>query len=125
MEQREKHASKETIQAAVKAGPHSALYNSGILCHPSEDFPDACSSTAVTLMRHGKVVDAKDFRLEGNVYLDGTCDQHLIQDLKRAAWAVVQVSDDGVVEASAFGPVPSSLPQTSQAGEYSALAAAE
>jgi hypothetical protein len=38
---------------------------------------------------------------------------------------VAQVDKDGTVKAAAYGPVPSSLPQSSQSGEYSALAAAE
>ena len=36
-----------------------------------------------------------------------------------------EVNDKGEVEAAASGPVPACLPQTSQAGEYAALAAAE
>lgn len=123
--QRRAHATQKVIDAAIKAGPRSALYNRGIMQHPCEDYPEAQKDTMVTLVRHGKRVEAHEFTLEGNVHLDGTCDQRQILDLKRAAWAVVQVNDNGEVESAAFGPVPACLPQTSQAGEYAALAAAE
>jgi hypothetical protein len=82
-------------------------------------------AVGATFLMNGKVVEAKDFKLEGRVYLDGTCDQHPVRDLKRTAWAVAQVDESGTVRAAAYGPVPSSLPQSSQSGEYSALAAAE
>ena len=58
------------------------------------------------------------FKLEGNVHYDGACQNRHDPILSRASWGIVQVDAGGNVEASVFGNVPASLPQTPQSGEH-------
>ena len=123
-EARNKVASKKVQEAAKRAGPTSALYNRGFLPHPADDLPKAEEKVIMQLRSHGKVISRSDFELEGDLFLDGSCDQHPIKELRRASWAVTKINKEGVKIASACGPVPACLPQTSQGGEYTALAGA-
>ena len=63
-------------------------------------------------------------RFEGSIILDGSCFQSVVRELARAGWAFVFVSNQGHMLARVFGPAWAHLPQSSQAGEFSALAAA-
>eukprot|EP00959_Pyramimonas_sp_CCMP1952_P236513 4942670-Pyramimonas_sp.AAC.1 len=65
-----------------------------------------------------------NIRFEGSLFLDGSCIQSKIRELSRAGWAFVLLSDQGHLLARVLGPVCSHLPQSSQAGEFAALAAA-
>ena len=121
---REKAASPTIIKAAVKAGPNSSLYNRGLFAHPEESYPAAAEDLKVECTMKACRVTTEDFKLEGNVYLDGSCDQHMIKDLKRASWGIAVLIEQGETVASAKGAVPSDTIQTSQSGEYGALAAA-
>ena len=63
-------------------------------------------------------------RFEGDIFLDGSCFQSTIRELARAGWGFVLVSKQGHMLARVCGPVWAHLPQSSQAGEFSSLAAA-
>ena len=56
--------------------------------------------------------------------MDGSCDQHPIHELRRAAFAVVKMGEAEHEESVLMGTVPSILPQTAQAAEYCAAACA-
>ena len=60
----------------------------------------------------------------GWLYGDGSCDSSPVGELKRAASAVVQVSEDGHAVRRLTATVPNSWPQTSQSSEYLAAALA-
>ena len=62
--------------------------------------------------------------MPGWVCYDGSCAVSEHPELRRAAWAVVEVNGKGEVTATLSGPVWASLPQTPQAAEFSARAAA-
>ena len=62
--------------------------------------------------------------MEGDIYIDGSCTTGPFKELRRAAFAVVAMKEDGQVTATASSPLWRSLPQTPQAAEYVALAAA-
>ena len=55
------------------------------------------------------------------MFIDGSCDQHPIKDLRRAGWGGATLGADGKVDKEVFGCVPSCYPQTSQGGEHVAL----
>ena len=57
---------------------------------------------------------------DGDIYGDGSC----THPSARAGFGCVQIRPDGSLLKGIFGCVPSSLPQTSLAGEYSALSCA-
>ena len=60
------------------------------------------------------------------VAVDGSCEPHSLNDFMRASWALVFFDPaTQEIEHSACGPVWCSLPQSPQAGEFSALAAAQ
>ena len=62
--------------------------------------------------------------MQGQIFVDGSCDQHDIKVLKKASWRIVQTNDKGEVCGMARGVVPSQLPQSSQAGEFAAVTCA-
>ena len=62
--------------------------------------------------------------VNGNVFTDGSADRHPVAELRRAAWAVVWISEQGDTVAEITGAVLDSLPQTPQTGEYMAAPAA-
>ncbi len=57
-------------------------------------------------------------KLGGRLYVDGSCTQHVFQELRRAASALVVRQPGGGVEARYLLPVWAPLPQTPQAAEY-------
>ena len=71
-----------------------------------------------------EIEDHTCWALEGNVFYDGSCLQRGCNGLSRATWAAVQLGPDNQVVASVSGPVWRSLPQTAQAAEHCARAAA-
>jgi len=60
----------------------------------------------------------------GDLYVDGSCDQNIIRELRKAAFSVVAYNSEGVETGVFIAAVPPSLPQSAQSAEYSAAAAA-
>ena len=56
--------------------------------------------------------------MHGTICYDGSCTTSTHRGLRKAVWAVVEVSEDGRVIAPVSGPGWASLPQTPQAAEY-------
>ena len=120
-EAREAVASPSITKAAKKAGPNCALYNRGIFAHPADDFPEAASEPLASFTCNGVPADPDNWDFGGTICIDGSCDQHMIKDLKRAGWGAVAIDENGVVIATAKGVIPSDTTQSSQSGEYGAL----
>ncbi len=59
-----------------------------------------------------------NIRLGGRLYVDGSCTQHVFQELRRAASALVVRQPGEGIEARYLLPVWAPLPQTPQAAEY-------
>ena len=62
--------------------------------------------------------DCVGFDLQGLVYEDGSADVHVISELRRAGWGLVQVGPTGAALKRAYGPVPRDLPQTAYIAEW-------
>ena len=62
--------------------------------------------------------------MEGSIFTDGSCTRRFNSEFNRAAWAAVQIDSTGALQAVLKGIVPRTLPQTPQAAEYLAAAAA-
>ena len=56
--------------------------------------------------------------------MDGSCKPHVFADLSRAAWAAVQIDDQGEITRALTGVVPAHLPQIAQAAEHVAVSVA-
>eukprot|EP00973_Karenia_brevis_P063529 8828756-Karenia_brevis.AAC.1 len=111
--------------AATAAGPSSALFTRGIATHPAWKVPRPCSEGGIQFERNGITIhDPNQWCMQGNIFYDGSCEQRGSCDLSRAAWAAVEVNDDGVPTATMIGPVWAALPQTAQSAEYCARTAA-
>ncbi len=65
----------------------------------------------------------EDPRMEGHVFIDGSCSTSVFRGLQRAALALVQLDNDMKAVKTVSIPLWDSLPQTSQAAEYAAYAA--
>ena len=61
---------------------------------------------------------------DGEVFTDGCCFHPTNPLLARAGFSAVQMRQDGSVHKAVYGCVPAAFPQTSLAGEYSALTVA-
>ena len=62
--------------------------------------------------------------MRGRIYYDGSRMQCRDPDITRAAWAAVEVDENGAEQARLVGPVWAGLPQTAQSAEYAAWASA-
>jgi hypothetical protein len=89
--------------------------------HPADERPRPLESEGVTFE---SIVPMEVEGVQGDIYLDGSCTRHIVPELSCAGWVFVQLGEDGEVVAKAFGPVWRSLPQTPQAAEFCAYAAA-
>ena len=107
---------------AIAAGPLDPLYGRGLLPHPAECAPAPRAEGGECFQAFGEQCPVP-FTLEGNVYIDGSCTRTPCKELNRAGWGIVQLDCDGRPVRQASGPVWASLPQTSQAAEFAALAA--
>ena len=60
----------------------------------------------------------------GEVFLDGSCTKTFAKELNRASWAITKLDEStGELVARLHGPVWATLPQTSPAAEFCAMAA--
>ena len=91
---RDDAVSATIIRAALKAGPDSALYNRGFFAHPREDYPEAAKDPVANFTYRGTEATAENLEFQGRVFIDGSCDQHMIGDLKRAGWGAVATEDN-------------------------------
>ena len=118
---REAVSSRSIIKAALQADPDSALYNRGFFAHPTDDNPQAADDT-VGHFAMGRLAGSATSKKRDGLSLKGSCDQHMITDLRRAGWGAVAVGDEGNVMSVARGVIPADTIQSSQSGEYGALA---
>ena len=79
----------------------------------------------VLFERDGQVIeDSNEWGLSGVICYAGSCTVSRWNGVRRAAWAAVEIAEDGKVKAVLTGPVRANLPQTPQAAEYVARCAA-
>ncbi len=60
-------------------------------------------------------------RIGGKIYVDGSCTQNVIPELRRAATSLIACADDGDPQWIIRMAVPTPMPQTSQSAEFVAL----
>ena len=108
------------MREARAAGPMERFYVTGVFPHPADIWtpPDEVHNTV------WEEKEGLEGVMEGDIYIDGSCTTGPFKELRRAAFAVVAMKEDGQVTATASSPLWRSLPQTPQAAEYVALAAA-
>ena len=58
----------------------------------------------------------------GFAYTDGSCDNHIIKELRAAGWAVAFCDANGTRQGTLRGPVWEPLPASAQSAEYTAFA---
>ena len=71
----------------------------------------------------GELVSVAEAGMQGLLYQDGSSVPHVLAELARASWAVVQVDDAGRPVAQVNGVVPSYLPQTAPVAEWCSYSA--
>jgi len=114
------------LEEARQAGETSALWTKGWMEHPTQEWPEAleCDERVLQAVNEAgewEDVDPGDtatFDLQGLVYEDGSADVHVISELRRAGWGLVQVGPTGAALKRAYGPVPRDLPQTAYIAEW-------
>ena len=125
---RTEHFTPELLARARAEGPSSMLFGRGWMEHPTEEWPQAAQG--LDDPRRERVAadgtwdevsgDDGNWQLQGLVYQDGSCAPHVLSELARASWGVVQVTEEGLPEYRVFGPAPGALRQTAHTGEWCA-----
>ncbi len=112
------------VARARREGEGNKFFTTGIIPHPAEDRPGPAAAPMITIERHdgGSTEGMLDF--QGHFFVDGSCTTHEIPELRRAGWAVVVTNPVGELIATIRSPLWKDLPQTPQAAEFVAYAAA-
>ena len=115
---RARTATKSVVAKARKADNSSILYCRGLLPHPADVLPRPAATPSLSVKKCDKYVDFDTLDIGGEVFLDGSCDTHLINELRRAAFAVVERDDQGKDKNVIIGTVTADWLQTAQSSEY-------
>ncbi len=111
-----------------RASPASKFWTTGVFPHPAQTWPRPESEFKALVVGNesgSRGLDGWDCPSVGfgeHLYSDGSCAHHPIRGLARAGASSTQVDEDGRRVRAVYMPVPSSLPQTSQAGEHLGVA---
>ncbi len=114
------------LRDEVARRPVSQLrWTKGMLPHPGDIWPRPSAVAEPQADYEGDDQPALSElgipRLTGKLYVDGSCSQHVIPELRRAATAIVARDPERGVSWRIRMAVPSPMPQTSQAAEHVAL----
>ncbi len=114
------------LQAEVARGAVSKVTaTTGLIAHPGDVWPGPATCAAVEIdYGYGENAardDSDSPALHGQLYVDGSCSSHVVQELKRAAASVVAREPGGEATWRMRLPVPAPLPQTSQSAEFATL----
>ncbi len=113
------------IDEVARRPRNQVLWTSGLMPHPGDVLPRPADAPTLDVDYYGdgEPPMRSDGRpkIEGAVYVDGSCTSHVITELKRASTAMVAMGEDGSARWRVRMPVPTPMPQTSQAAEYAAL----
>ncbi len=115
------------LQAEVARRPATQTrWVTGFFPHPGDTWPRPATQAdpVVEFLGHGDPPRGEMNlpSLSGKVYSDGSCSQHAIKELRRAATAIVQHNpEQGGAWWRIRMAVPAPMPQSSQAAEYVAL----
>ncbi len=104
---------------------NNVFWTTGLIPHPAEEWPQPASSANMVYEWIGEAGPGLEDRagdgqprLQGSLYVDGSCTTNVFHELRRAATSVVQWSSARPEGWTLQMPVPSPLPQTPQAAEY-------
>ncbi len=102
-----------------------ARWTTGVIPHPGDIWPRPSADANPTAVYDGdgeRPLSADCIpRLRGQVYVDGSCTNHVIRDLRRAGTSIVTMGHDDAPLWRIRLPLPSPMPQTSQAAEFAAM----
>ncbi len=101
------------------------FWTSGLLPHPGDTWPRPAANPTLDVEYRGDgdppLREDGRPRISGTVYVDGSCTAHIITELKRASTSMVVMDGHGNAKWQVRMPVPTPMPQSSQAAEYAAL----
>ncbi len=112
------------VQQARREGPSKQFFTTGIMPHPADVWPKPAQGPDINVVRYDGESPEGVQRLSGRFYIDGSCTTHVIPELRRAGFAVAVYNGEGNLVATINSPLWEGLPQTPQAAEYVAYAAA-
>ncbi len=103
-----------------------AFWTSGLLPHPGDTWPRPATEATPQADFEGPGRRPVDEQLGipclgDKIYVDGSCTQHVIAELRRAATAIVARDEATGATWSVRMAVPTPMPQSSQAAEHVAL----
>ncbi len=120
-------APERLIRAARAAGRHNKFYVTGVMPHPADVTPGPVDEPVMEVERldlGGVQPEGDVHAVKGDFFFDGSCTTHVVPELRRAAFAVIVKDEAGRVLARVSSPLWRQLPQTPQAAEFAAYAAA-
>ncbi len=107
---------------AQRASPSDLFWSTAAMPHPADMVPmPRADYQAWAFDADGERCDVP--HMCGHTFIDGSCSTSVFRGLQRAAFALVQLSDDATPIRTLSTPVWNTLPQTSQAAEHAAYAA--
>ena len=105
----------QTLRRARAAKEGNVLYERGLLQHPAGEAPQPAGDRDDRWWAE----DGSQEFTDCEVFVDGSCTTHAVPELRRAAWAAVEVDAiSGKVTKCLSGVVPSTFLQTPQAAEF-------
>jgi hypothetical protein len=119
---RDEHFGTKPLPTKMQGLPDEDPLHRGLVEQPGLGQPGPCEDAGVVFWSKEGLDRYQAFH--GDVFLDGSCSKTFAKELNRASWAITKIDrDSGELIARLHGPVWSSLPQTSPAAEFCAMAA--
>ena len=134
------HGGRELCELAKQHGPEGRMHSLFSRCmaeHPGDSIPKPKAADPYAQSARARGIAYRKFEAEGyeeelgqpvemrgKIYTDGSCTRSKVAEFQRAGWAAIQPDDEEKVIAVTYGPVPGFMPQTPQAAETPAYAAA-
>ncbi len=113
------------MQEIARRPRNQALWVSGLIPHPGDDWPRPASEAIPTVEFQGPgeppMHEDGRPRILGDIYVDGSCTSHVISELRRAATSLVVLGESQEEKWRVRMAVPTPMPQTPQAAEFVAV----
>ena len=116
---RAKAAPQWFLSYARNVGKDDPLFNNGWITCPAFLEPADLATDIRAENADGEEISINDVKLEGPVFVDGSCSRETLGHLNRASWSVVMMPERPPWKptVTVMGPVWRSVAQTPQAGE--------
>ena len=111
------------VKCLAEGTAGEALLERAIPAHPEDSVPRPANDMIIDTMEYMQPFDPATDKLQGRVFMDGSCSPHALPGLWRASWALTLADERGKSRVAVRGTVPGVLPQTAPVAEMCAYGA--